>query len=76
MGSNVGRRYVLRINELMALPEFGDMRQIARYRFHALTGNRKGQFALDLNRDWRLIVKAGESTEEVVVWEVTNHYGD
>jgi len=43
-------------------------------RFHELTGNRKGQWACDLDQPYRLILKA-EGKQVVVVMEITNYHG-
>ena len=43
-------------------------------RFHELTGDRKGQWACDLDQPYRMILEpAGENT--VAIREITNYHG-
>ena len=43
---------------------------------HPLTGDRRGQLAIRLTGRARLIVEPGGSDDEIVVVEVSDHYGD
>jgi proteic killer suppression protein len=46
-------------------------------RFHALAGSREGQYAINLNGFYRLIVSLeGAELQIVRVEEVSKHYGD
>ena len=43
-------------------------------RFHELTGDRKGQWACDLDQPYRMILQpAGENTTAII--EITNYHG-
>ena len=75
-GPDVGRKYVQRIDQLRSMPRFQDLRKLVSLRFHRLSGDREGEYALTLQGRWRLIVEPGESDDQVTVKEVTNHYGD
>lgn len=74
-GHDVGRRYVKRVNELRALSRFDDLFQVRQFRAHRLRG-RPEDCALELVGRWRLIVRRGDRGDQVVVREVSNHYGD
>ncbi len=52
LGTQVARKLMLRLQELQAASRVNDL--IAG-RPHPLTGERKGQFALDLAGGWRLV---------------------
>jgi len=75
-GPEVARRYIQRINLLLAARDFNELYHIRALRLHALTGGRTGQFAMTLQGRWRLIVVPNETGDVVRVEEVTNHYGD
>ena len=54
-GDQNARKMVQRMNELQAAPTLDDMPPAART--HPLTGDRKGQYAVDLKHPYRLIFK-------------------
>lgn len=72
----VARRYVQRINLLFACSSVGDLSSFPQLRFHALKGDKKGYYALDLDNFWRLIVSVDETRQEVCVEAVSKHYDD
>ena len=74
-GPDVARRYVRRVNELWALPSFDSLFSVRQMRAHWLRGS-PGDCALDLSGRWRLIVQRGSRDDQVIVREVSNHYGD
>lgn len=55
-GSDGGRRLISRVNELQAADNLATMRALPQARLHSLSGNREGQWALDLQHPYRLIV--------------------
>ena len=75
-GRPVGRTYVQRIEALLAASDWSTVRRIQSLRAHQLKGKRKGEWALDLNGPWRLVVTVAEDESTVTVREVTNHYED
>jgi len=57
-----------RLDELQSLPGL---------RCHPLSGDRKGQYAVNLNGFYRLIFTLkGDVLEIVLIEEVSKHYGD
>ena len=72
----VARRYVQRINILFACSSASELSSFPQLRFHALKGDRKGYYALDLDGFWRLIVSFDVTMQEVCVEEVSKHYDD
>ena len=75
-GEAVGRRYIIRINELYAAKNFQQAYGIRSMRLHPLKGSKRGELSIYLTGKWRLIVVKGETEESVIVKEVSNHYGD
>ncbi len=75
-GISVAQAYVTRIEMLGAARNLQEIRNVRSMRFHALRGNRAGQYAINLNGNWRLIVRIGDTANSMVVLEVTNHHGD
>ena len=75
-GQQVARKYIQRINILYAVKSLQDLYQIRSLKFHKLSGEREGQYAITLNERWRLIVTYVEAESKIRVEEVTQHYGD
>jgi len=76
-GQVVGRLYVRRIDTLYAAENARTLRALQSLRFHALTGQRKGQYAVDLGPAYRLILTFQDRAMTVVrVEEVSKHYDD
>jgi proteic killer suppression protein len=76
-GDEVARRYIQRINVIKNTRSVDELRRLPVLRFHALSGSRQGQYAINLNGFYRLIVTLHGATFEVVqIEEVSKHYGD
>lgn len=76
-GDEIARRYVQRINIIKATRSIDELRRLPVLRFHPLSGNRLGQYAINLTGFYRLIVTLHGATFEVVqIEEVSKHYGD
>lgn len=76
-GGEVARRYVDRINILLAAQSVGDLHTIPQLKFHSLKGTRSGEFAIHLDGFMRLIVTFDEKRKDVVrIEEVSKHYDD
>ena len=43
---------------------------------HPLKGSKRGELSIYLTGKWRLIVMKGDTGEDVIVKEVSNHYDD
>lgn len=74
-GAAVARRYVQRVNLLHTVETVQDLSATRALRFHELKGDRRGQYALGLDRRMRLIVTF-PAPGVVQVEEVSRHYGD
>mgnify|MGYP000855892702 CR=1 FL=1 len=59
LGKSAAERYNLRLSDLRAADTLEDVRNLAG-RYHELTGNRKGQWACDLEHPYRLIFRPHE----------------
>ena len=76
-GSEVGRRYIQRINVIKAARSLEDLKIQRPLRCHELQGKRAGQWAINLTDRYRLIFTvSGLEFDVVRVEEVTKHYGD
>ena len=76
-GERVGRLYVQRVDTLYAAENAQTLRSVRALRFHALKGDHKGQYAIDLDAANRLILKfEGKAMTVVRVEEVSHHYDD
>jgi len=75
-GQQVARKYIQRVDILYAVKNLEELYQIRSLKFHKLTGEREGQYAIVLDHRWRLIVTYVEAESKIRIEEVTHHYGD
>ena len=73
-GPDVGRRYVARVTGLIATERVADLYGMSTLDFHPLTGDRRGQYAIRLTGQMRLIISV-ESDRVVTVEEVVDYHG-
>lgn len=70
MGRKRTSIYQKRIQDILVANNFSQLKNVPG-RFHELVGNRKGQWACDLDQPYRLIIKGAEP-DKVVVWTEVN----
>ena len=75
-GNVIARRYIQRVDEIIAAENLNDLYHVPWYRLHRLSGQRAGQLSMALDRRWRLIFIYIQAENTVRIEEVTNHYGD
>lgn len=76
-GIDVAKKYILRVNILKSAKSFDDLYKIPQLKFHPLTGNRAGEFAISLTGFYRLIItNNGETFDVAKIEEVSKHYDD
>jgi len=76
-GEKVGKKYIQRITILKSAKSFDDLYKIPQLKFHPLTGNRNGEFAISLTGFYRLIItNDGDIFDIVKIEEVSKHYDD
>lgn len=76
-GEKIGRRYLQRVNEIYAAENARALGQIPAARLHPLKAGRRGEYAVNLDETWRLImVFTDDARTQVTLKEVSNHYGD
>lgn len=76
-GNNVARKYIQRINIIQQSHNLDELTRLPGLRCHALKGERRGQYAINLTGFYRLIFKlSGTQLEIVNIEEVSKHYGD
>ena len=76
-GSQVAKKYIMRINILKSAKSFDDLYKIPTLKFHPLSGDRKGEYAISLTGFYRLIItNDGDVFDIAKIEEVSKHYGD
>ena len=75
-GPVVAERYIERVRFIRAAENFRDLYQYTSWRLHPLRGAYAGKFAITLTGRYRLIIGQGPAENRVIIYEVTNHYGD
>jgi len=73
-GPEVGRRYVMRVTALVEAEQVSDLYAIRSFDLHPLTGDRRGQHAIRLNGQMRLIVTF-DGDRSVMIEEVVDYHG-
>jgi plasmid maintenance system killer protein len=73
-GPDAGRNYVRRVIQLRAARSMADLYDIRPLRFHALTGDQRGQYAVSLTGRIRLVLEQGPSGETLVVVGVEDYH--
>jgi len=75
--AEVARRYIQRVQIVKSTRSVDELRRLPGLRFHALSGSREGQYAINLSGFYRLIVTLeGAELQIVRIEEVSKHYGD
>ena len=74
-GPEVGPAYVESIAFLMSVTDLGELRLHRRLRLHALKGQWRGSWAINLTAAWRLIFEHDEAANAIVITEVTDYHG-
>lgn len=72
-GPQVGRRFVQRIDALLESGQRSDIQEVRAYDLHPLAGDRRGQHALRLTGQVRLIVSFDSETS-VTIEEVVDYH--
>ena len=76
-GRDVAKKYIMRITILKSAKSFEELYNIPALKFHPLTGNRKGEYAIKLTGFYRLIItNDGDVFDIAKIEEVSKHYGD
>lgn len=76
-GMDVAKKYIQRVNILKSAKSFDDLYKIPQLKFHPLTGDRDGEFAIALTGFYRLIItNDGDAFDIAKIEEVSKHYGD
>ncbi len=76
-GIDVAKKYINRVDILKSAKSFDDLYKIPQLKFHPLTGNRTGEFAISLTGFYRLIItNNGEVFDIAKIEEVSKHYDD
>ena len=74
-GTDVGPRYVERVNFILGLEVWDDLFRFQFLAFHPLHHDREGQYAAKLTGKWRLIVEPGDDERTLWVVGVEDYHG-
>jgi proteic killer suppression protein len=76
-GSEVGRKYIVRINLMKQARDIEELRKLPALHCHPLKGDRAGQWTVSLTGFHRLIFTLeGDRLEIAMIEEVSKHYDD
>lgn len=76
-GEQVARKYIQRITIIKNTNDLNELVELPGLRCHPLSGDRKGQYAINLTGFYRLIFTMdGDSLTVVRIEEVSKHYDD
>lgn len=82
-GVDVAKRLPQRIKELEAFNSLNDIPTFPPFRRHKLSGNREGEFAINITNQYRLIFRQKDNNiiiedlreiKEIEIMEVSKHY--
>ncbi len=62
----LGSRYIERLQVIHAAPTFAELKAVQSLGIHALKGARDGEWALKLNKNWRMVFTIPSETECVI----------
>lgn len=69
------RQYQAKVKILIAVDSLKDLLQFRSLNFESLKGDRKGQFSIRINKQYRLIiVEVMDDLIEVEIQEISKHY--
>ena len=74
-GVSIGRKYIQRLGVLRAVGTFAELVGLRAFRLHQLTGNRAGQYAINLTGKFRLMIER-ISEDSVHIVGVEDHHGN
>lgn len=74
-GTQAGRKYIQRLAIIRALDKVSDLYGHQSLRFHPLKGDRRGEFALTLTGNYRLVLERLKE-DTVRILAVEDYHGD
>ena len=74
-GRQAGRKYIQRIGQIRASPRFHNLYDLRSLRFHPLAGSGKGQYAMNITGNFRLVLEQ-VTEEEVRITNVEDYHGN
>lgn len=71
----VVKQYQKKVNILISITELKELKSFRSLNFEALRGNRKGQYSIRLNKQYRLLFRINKNGElEIIIIEISKHY--
>ena len=71
----VVKQYQRKVNILISVTELKELNNFHSLNFEALKGDRKGQYSIRLNKQYRLLFKLNRNGElEILIIEISKHY--
>jgi proteic killer suppression protein len=73
--SAVVKQYQKKVNILISITELSELYNFRSLNFEALKGDRKGQYSIHLNKQYRLLFRINKNGElEIMIIEISKHY--
>ena len=71
----VVKQYQRKVNILISVTELNELNNFRSLNFEALKGDRKGQYSIRLNKQYRLLFNLNRNGElEILIIEISKHY--
>lgn len=71
----VVKQYQKKVNILISITELKELKRFRSLNFKELKGDRKGQYSIRLNKQYRLLFRINKNGElEIIIIEVSKHY--
>ena len=71
----VVKQYQRKINILISITKLNELNNFRSLNFETLKGDRKGQYSIRLNKQYRLLFKLNRNGElEILIIEISKHY--
>ncbi len=71
----VVKQFQKKINILISITELNELYDFRSLNFEALKGDRKGQYSIRLNNQYRLLFRINKNGElEIIIIEISKHY--
>ena len=73
-GEQIGKKYVMAVKVLQQTRSLDDIYKVPQFRFHALHGDRTGEFGMTLTGNWRLVV-TNPNDQDIRIERVEDYHG-
>lgn len=75
-GEKIGKQFIKKVEILQAIENIDQLARFKTLRFHALTGDKQGLYAINIDEFYRLIFELKNNKLTILIVEVSKHYDD